>query len=333
MRRIHRTLLTAVILFGGAGGYGVYVLHHDVKDPNRRRHDEVEKERVFPAEFGLDDVKSGELMTRGATITFTLDEAHLWQISQPVQWRADPSAIEDAINQMVGARLEPESRVENPDAKLLGNWHLDKPRTRLTLDTAKGRFVLLVGPKNPLREMYPITDGDHRAAGLTSLDFYWAFDKPLSDFRERRVFPFATDEVKRVVRTGPDGFQLERGEDAYTLADPDGTGVQPADPERAEIFLVALTQHLKIGRFLTDDYSEKDAPQYGLEHPLRLEVTPKEGPAVTAEIREDVRDRRSEGHRGAPRGGDEDRGGGARVRPGPDGEEQGRAQGLDHRSF
>ena len=74
MKRIHKSLLWAGLLFGGGVGFGIYTLKTDVKTADERIHDEVLKRRLFKEEFGLVHVKSGELMTRGTTIAFSLEE-------------------------------------------------------------------------------------------------------------------------------------------------------------------------------------------------------------------------------------------------------------------
>jgi hypothetical protein len=273
VKRIHKTLLTAAILFGGGVGVGLYILKTDVRTPEERFADQVRKERLFPEEFGIAHVKSGELMTRGTTIAFARD-AGGWKITAPVEWPADAQAIADAINQMVGVKIDPESRVESPDAKQLATWGLIKPRIRLSLDTERGKFSLLVGPKNSIREMFPITDGAHRAGGLARPDFHWALDRSLSELRDRRVFPFPPEQIQSV-RTS--AFVLERSGDVFTVSDADGKNSEPADLDRAELYLVALTKRLKIGRFLDDEST-------GAEAPTLLEVTSKEGAKVTANV-------------------------------------------------
>jgi hypothetical protein len=283
VKRIHKSLLWAAVLFGGGVGFGLYVLKKDVKTPEERYRLEALDRRLFKEEFGLVHVRSGELMTRGTTIAFSLD-GDSWKINSPVVWPGDKAAIDDAINQMVAVQIDPETRVEEPDDAVLGSWALGKPRTRLTLDTAKGEFSLLVGPKNAIKDMYPITDGARRAAGLSTPEFYWALDKPLADYRDRRIFPFPPEEIEKVLRRAHDGsgFLLAREGDGFVLFDAEGKKKEKADIDRAEIFLVALTKRLSIGRFLTDDYSEQHAKEHGLDQAILLEVTSKTGKTVRA---------------------------------------------------
>lgn len=271
MKRIHKTLLMAVVLFGGAGGAGVWVLKNK-KTPEERTREELQRQRLFTG-FGLVDVTAGELMTRGATLAFAKAEDG-WTLTEPVRWPADAEALKAAINGMVAVRIDPETKESPPSDDQLAEWGLVKPLARLSLETEKGKKTLLVGPKNKLVDMYPITDGEHRAAGLAAKDFFFALDKPVDGFRERRVFPFSVKEVKRVRRLQANGgYVLERTTDGFRVAsaakDADTKDWGAADVDRARILLAALTRRLQIGRFLTDAYegSEVQKKKYGLDAP------------------------------------------------------------------
>lgn len=288
MKRIHKTLLMAAVLFGGAGGFGAWLLANK-KTPEQRFEAEQNEKRLFK-DFGKDHVTAGELMTRGATITFTrTDEG--WALTAPVAWPADADAIESAINRMVGVQIDPETRVEPPDDQQLSEWGLVKPTARLSLETKKGKRTLLVGPKNRLLEMYPITDGEKRAAGLSAPDFFFALDKPVAGFRERRVFPFAPKAVKVVRRISPvdpdGGFVLERTEEGFRVASNGAEDWVDADLDRARVLMSTLTKRLQIGRFLTDAYdgTEAQKKQYGLDQPtFSLELETKDGEARKVDV-------------------------------------------------
>lgn len=278
MKRIHRTLLLAAVLFGGGIGAGIYVLETDVQDANERHRRAEDQKRLFHG-FGIVDVTGGVITTHGSTIAFVPDGGG-WRITSPVEWAGDRESIDGAIQHMIAVKIEGDSRIERPTEEQLRAWGLDVPRMTLELATAKGTHRLLVGRRNALADMVAIADGARSAAGLTVPDAVFPLDKPADQFRERRLFPAKADAVTTVSRRNRDGtgFVLSRTADGFEVSAPDGASFERASADRAEILISTLTKRLAIGRFLSDAYDEADALAYGLDAPsFSLSVTTKRG--------------------------------------------------------
>lgn len=287
MKRVQKNLITAVILLGAGLGIGIYTLKTKVKDRDTRIREEQNNLRLFKDKFGLIDVERGVLLARTTTITFARS-ANGWQIESPVSWPGDTTTLEAAVQRMLSVKTEEESLNENPTKEHFRRAGLIKPKVRLTLETKKGKYTLLVGDKNQIRNRYPVTDGDKKKIGLAPDTFYWSFDRSLEDFRSKRVFPFTPAEIAAVTRSsgGKTKFSLKLAEGTWSLVgDAEGTTLE-ADDAVVNRLLVAMTKRLKIDRFVTDAYdAAQHAAKYGLETPLfTLSVEGKNGTKVVADF-------------------------------------------------
>ena len=272
MKRVQRTLVFAVVVLAGGGGAALWTLG-EVKTPEERHRKASEEARLF--HFGRDHVLGGELFAPSATVAFSRDPAGGWRITAPVSWPADATAIDAMLDRMAGLRLDLVV-TEDATAEELRTTGLERPRVRLDVQLKDGPRHLAVGTKNALQDMYPVTDASKKKIGLTEPGFYWSLDRPLSDFREERLFAVPEEDVERLTVRGPSGevlYTLTRAEAGWTVAGP-GAAPEVADAGTISMLLVRITKHLKAKDFLTDAFDPAAmAARFGLDRPtLTLEL-------------------------------------------------------------
>ncbi len=273
MKRIHRTMLTAAVVLTGGAIAGVIALREN-KTPEERFLEKQNKKRLFSG-FGFKDVTSAELMAKGATIAFSLDSEKGWKIERPVKWPADLEATRAAINHLVAMLVE--APLEEADIPKVG---LDKPTVRFKVRTKdKGEHLLLVGPRNELVNRYPVSNG--KRLGMAEAAFYWSLDRPVDDFRSKRLFRFSPKSVTKlkVLKADQPLYVLERKAKTWGVSK-DGTDPKLGDRGLINLMLVGLTKRLTVERFVTDSF--KNTPEQQKEYQLapprfQIELTTKKG--------------------------------------------------------
>ncbi len=273
MKRIHRTMLTAAVVLTGGAIAGVIALREN-KTPEQRFLDKQSKKRLYSG-FGLNDVTSAELMAKGATIAFSLDPTEGWKIERPVQWPADPEVLRGAINHLVAMLIE--APLEEADIPKVG---LDKPTVRFKVRTKdKVEHLLLVGPRNELVNRYPVSNG--KRLGMAEAAFYWSMDRPVDDFRSKRLFRISPKSVTKleVQKADQPLYVLER-KDKTWMVSKDGTDPKPGDRGMINLLLVGIIKRLTVERFVTDTFQNTPEQQkeYQLDPPrFHLKLTTSDG--------------------------------------------------------
>ncbi len=274
MKRIQKQVWTAAVLVVIGAGAGIYTLVEKVKTPQTRLRELRESQRLF--RFGRIDVQRGVLRSPTGTVAFEATSDDGYRLTAPIDWPGDPQAISSILDHMAGLALD---RVLTEDATegALHRAGLDRPRVSLAVDLADGRQLTLhIGEKNNLVDRYPVTDGRKRIIGLIEPTGYWNYARPVDDFRVQRVFAVDPDDVTevRIEDVGEsNGVLLSSAESGWTVrsvSSIDGASAPADKVERADrsyvgLYIVRITKHLDADEYITDDYREAEASDYGLD--------------------------------------------------------------------
>lgn len=256
MKRIHRSLLLAGVLLAFGGGSFLYAYVTEIKQRPKKKIEADEKRRLF--QFGRDHVTKGTIHARGATIAFARDPDYGWRITSPADTPADATAIDAALDHMATIRGD---LVESGEvtAQVLQRYELDHPRLWIEVETSKGPFTLLVGPKNPIDERYFVTDGERKKIVLADSAFHGSLDRSLDAFRDRRIFAVPASEVRRirVTEKGRTRFELTRDASGLTVTEGRSAPIA-ADDGEANLLVISLTNRLRADRYLTDALASED---------------------------------------------------------------------------
>lgn len=105
-----------------------------------------------------------------------------WQMKTPIEWKANGTNITNFLTEVV--QLQAEEFFEY-SAEKLASYGLDKPQYKITLRSAEGDKVLLIGQAKSSNEAYAMLEGQAQLfsfnrsvltqAGIPAIDFYDSF--------------------------------------------------------------------------------------------------------------------------------------------------------------
>lgn len=192
-----------------------------------------------------------------------------WFVRKPIEARANGSEIDGflaSVEYLERRRvITPADLAEN---KLtLADFDLEKPKLQLDLKTASGVISFKVG-KKPKQgdDLYVQIAGDpniYRVEG----DIGDRISKKLADYRERALFEFAPNDVRRIeIHNGPKLVEFTRTNDQWRITQPLSAR---ADHEKVEEFL-SQTCGMRADDFISEDPAA--SREYGLDEPAQQVV-------------------------------------------------------------
>jgi hypothetical protein len=168
--------------------------------------------------FERDKVDSIEIADAGAAPIQLARSGSTWAIKQPVQARADYSAVEGLLTRLSSANM---TKLVEPtaDAAALAKYGLDKPPVTVTLGAGSARASISLGKEE---------DGatyarDQSRPMVFSVDQALVGDlkKQIADYRDKELFAFRSFNAAKV--------RIVRGTDVYQFQKVSGSGDNPAD--------------------------------------------------------------------------------------------------------
>ncbi len=285
MNRLQRTALNALIVVGLGGGTAAYLYFGTFKNKAAEEKKERDQARLF--HFGRAHVQTAVLKAGKKELHF-VQKADGFYLTKPVSWRADDEAMQAMLDRMAIMKLDPEITKEATTEEL-ENYGLDSSVISLQVSLKDGKsHTLHVGKKNPLVNKYPVTDQDKKRLGLTHAEFYWAFDRNLESFRDKRPLGIPMDSLAQVeLFKGKERYlNLQRDEKkGWKIAGP-GQKLVPADAGRAHLLAVAFAKRLRSESFLDDSFdinNPEHREKYGIvpETALRVRVSNFKGETIT----------------------------------------------------
>ncbi len=274
--RQHASSIVAIVLAIVAGVW-IFVDRGKISDTERkdREHD------VFPA-YRRGDIDSLELVQGGQTLRIerrpdVVDggEAHggrspgaetHWQLTSPVDERADPAAVDRFIGDLefagVVRKVDP---TKAPDV----NKGFDPPRVRGTLSMKPLVYHFALGGPAPLPEGAAYFRVDGEGTFVVSKDFVAAVLNGADTYRERTIVPYLSLDLSALeVHTATGTLGVTRVDDiSFKLAD---SGLR-ASREGLDKVWGALAE-ARAESFLSD----ADADRALGPSPVRVVMTPKD---------------------------------------------------------
>lgn len=211
-----RGLLTAVVILAALGGFLYWSQHH-----LPAQHSKKSEEPAVPPIVQVNgaDVTALTLAEKGsAPISLVTSQPGHWQITAPIQWPADRSAISGMLSDLTHFRTQ---RIIADHAVNLEQYGLADPALRMDITQKDNKTAqLIVGNRTPTGEgAYAMVPGDPRVYTIPYFLFQ-SFDKPLDQLRDKRLLPFNATVVTEVqlARKGEDlvidhkgdGWQIEK---------------------------------------------------------------------------------------------------------------------------
>ncbi len=245
------TLLLALIL-AGLGAYLYLVeMPREAAKTAAKSLISFDKSKVSKIQLSYPD--------RKITLEKSGDE---WRLTEPLKADADQTAVSNLINSIASAEVSNSFETKDKD---LGVYGLDKPTATVTLTLEDGTAVpaIKIGKKTSVGYSAYVAKGDEGKVYVTSASFRYGMDKKVKDLREKRLFTFKDDEVRKIsiVRSGEKDIELVKQGDKWEIAKP---GNYPADGNQVRTLLSSL-RSLRATDFIDD--SPEELAKYGLDKP------------------------------------------------------------------
>ncbi|MCK6456989.1 MAG: DUF4340 domain-containing protein [Phycisphaerae bacterium] len=184
-----------------------------------------------------------------------------WTITAPIQAPGSAATIESAVSRLRDLKYVSEigaNDADRPGNELTG---LDQPvRVKLT-DAAGKAYVLRVGGSVPAARQTYVQKEEGPTIYVVDTDLRRELEKPLNDYRDRRVADLVTTEAVAVEVSGEQRYRLKLDKDQWKFDEP-ASG--RADKQAVENLLRELST-LSITTFVDDQ--PKNMAIYGLDRP------------------------------------------------------------------
>ncbi len=228
---------------------------------------EVKEEAGDKAGEGEKEAGKGEEAGEG-TEPGLGEEPH-WRITQPLQSRADATAVGGLLQSLLD--LQKTRTLDDPDPKALG---LDKPQATIRVKTAGGERVVRIGAKIPTGASVVAAFEGEDEAYVVSDAVLASIQKAPGEWRDRQVVHAEREKVDRIVlRAGQGPVTFTRRGDTFWVQWP-GVGPDRADRELVDALLTEVTG-LRAQRFVEGPGTPGPA-ELGLQPPAAVvEVTLK----------------------------------------------------------
>lgn len=201
-------LLIALGVLAALGGAVWYSEKHPPKPK-----DEVKKEKILA--FEQDQLKKVRISRPGGGETVALEKGDdgKWRVTEPKNYKADESTVSSLASSLATLNADDVVNPKNYDWKSFG---LDPGKLVVEATLKDGKtHKLTLGDDAPTSSgVYTRLDNDER---LFTIGTYvkTSFDKPVADFRDKRLLPFDSEKVTRVAVKTKDQ-QLEFGKAGTT---------------------------------------------------------------------------------------------------------------------
>ena len=208
----------------------------------------------------LDEDKISRVVVKvGArTLEFGKSGDDAWQILQPKPLRADNFAVGDLVRSVQNGEM---TSVLEEAGEPSGKYSFTKPLAVVGVTDESGVHTLTVAKDKDDKHYAKSSDLEGGVYEVSST-LAEALDKPLEDFRNKKLFDFGfTDPAAIQVRDGETRLNIEKKDDKWILSSDDD---RELESEKVQALLDDL-RGLRAESFPSDD--EADQGKYGLTNP------------------------------------------------------------------
>jgi hypothetical protein len=244
-----------LLLLAAVGGALVYFL--EIK-PGKAR-DEKEDTSKSAFSFKREDINSVSITRAGQTVTIDNDN-NQWTIKQPVNARADESAVSSLTNELASAKVERTLPANSGDLKSYG---LDNPQVTLGIKLKSGeQHTIKLGSKDfSGLAVYGQVDGSKDVA-MIPISLFTNADKQLDDLRDKSLLGSTQYEISGLTLTNSNGrIVLAKKDTDWTIKSP----IESAADDSEVSSLLSEIGSAKAAAFVSE--TADDLSKYGLDKP------------------------------------------------------------------
>lgn len=230
-----------------------------------------------PLFFDQDKVRAVSLRADSLHVRLERQEEKEWQITSPIDVRADSGKVADLIRSLTEEQIE--AFLDEPPASLnLKKIGLKPPRGEIRLTLEEGaEATLFLGSRKKEGAVYARRHGGEGVVELKE-EFWKALPKKAADLRDRTLLALDREKVEQFELKSPKGQTvLKKVDGRWRITQPEEA---PADQRLVEDLLWDL-DGARVKEFVTDD--AKSLKPYGLEAPpVTIRLLDQAGNALTS---------------------------------------------------
>ncbi len=217
----------------------------------------------------LDPDKISRLMVTagGRTVEFGKTGENAWQILKPKPVRADNFTVGDLVRSVRNAEML--SVLAEGGEKPSDKYRFNRPYATVEAVDEAGVHTLTIA-KGSENTYYAKSSDLPGGVYEVSSSMAEGLDKPLADFRNKKLFDFGFNDLSKLdVRDGDKRLTIEKRADDWLLT---SEGDRKLEPEKVQTLIDALRGLTSIA-FTSDEAG--DQKKFGLSSPaLEVQVTP-----------------------------------------------------------
>ena len=248
-----RFKLTLLLVVLNAALFGL-IFYVDKVQSTRHLYD-ANSRLILPPDFVL-DIERIRISSTGtdAPWIFTKTSENQWAVSSPIQWKANPYAIQQLLFQL--RRLSWESRFPVSELSLAGqslaSYNLADPPLRIELSSGSATEVLKIGAPTEIGNRHYTMSPDGEFIQVISQGLLETLSRDMEAFLDRRIFGLGLEE-SRVMQVQDRSasnvrVRLERDATGWRFVSPIEA---PADTERVQA-MIAEWQSMEAEAFSMD---------------------------------------------------------------------------------
>ena len=189
-----------------AGDPRVFTVASYTKSSIDKSPSDLRDKRLLTANF--DKISAIDLTAKKQSIEFGRSK-DAWQILKPRPLRADNFTVEDLVRRLKDAKMDLAASADTDEKKVAAAFASGTPVATAKVTDAAGSQTLEVRKnKTDYYAKSSAVDGIYKVAN----DLGTGLDKGLDDFRNKKLFDFAFDDVSKVdMRDGANTYSLVKG--------------------------------------------------------------------------------------------------------------------------
>lgn len=234
-----------------------------------KREEKKEKFKGKLLTYNSSEINKVELKRGSESIIFEKKD-DTWEITSPLKTKADKYTVERLVEDFSDLKIE---RKVEENARDLKKYGLEPPYRILKIFKKDGNsMTVYLGIENPIDGALYAKKPEENIVYLIPSFLKSGLDKPLFDFRNKKILEFEKDKVNRIIwESEGKRWVAYKKEEEWFLEDP----VKAlADKGKIDDILYSITG-VEAKSFAVENYKKEQLKDYGLENP-KIKISIKE---------------------------------------------------------
>lgn len=232
-----------------------------------KREEKKEKFEGKLLTYNSSEINKVELKRGSESIVFEKKD-DTWEITSPLKTKADKYTVERLVEDFSDLKIE---RKVEENARDLKKYGLETPYRILKIFKKDGNSLTVhIGIENPIDGALYAKKPEENIVYLIPSFLKSGLDKPLFDFRNKKILEFEKDKVNRIIwESEGKRWNAYKKDDEWFLEEP----VKAlADKGKIDDILYSITG-VEAKSFAVENYKNEQLKDYGLENPkLKISI-------------------------------------------------------------